>query len=347
MHGVGVRAGAWNLTSGSISLVAAEVFTSHLRQHRHVAPSDFVQLRHCSQHMHWSLISFNSSQGIDNPFHEFRVQCTWVWAVHQYQTQGAAKQLQPQHAHPSRGSIPQHNFPAEGLQAGLRSPVPELGILNGVRAQHKNQKEPKVSLKFGTGAGVMAIWEVALAPSSFLDTNGFASSAPFRTINATVASYDTGLQQWICKPLMFPWFNHREDDRCLIVALPVVAFIEMLTKSVVSRATTATSTGCVQHGLSRNTPFSRWPKTQHTAVEHRGAQWKQDHRYWEASYKNKAFIIVIQETHCTTADKLVIPNFSLGVSVLSRNHGLATFVHERLEWSMISLQNNQRLSGCV
>jgi len=50
--------------------------------------------------------------------------------------------------------------------------------------------------------------------------------------------------------------------------------------------------------------------------------------------KNKAFLIVLQETHCTTADKLVIPNFSLAGSVLSRNHGLATFVHELLEWSL-------------
>ena len=28
----------------------------------------------------------------------------------------------------------------------------------------------------------------------------------------------------------------------------------------------------------------------------------------QLAYKNKAFIIVLQETHCTTADKLVIPN---------------------------------------
>jgi len=52
-------------------------------------------------------------------------------------------------------------------------------------------------------------------------------------------------------------------------------------------------------------------------------------------YRNKAFIIVLQQTHCTTADKLVIPNFSLAGSVLSRNHGLATFVHEQLEWSLV------------
>jgi len=33
-----------------------------------------------------------------------------------------------------------------------------------------------------------------------------------------------------------------------------------------------------------------------------------------------------------TEDKLVIPYFSLAGSVLSRNHGLATFVHKWLEW---------------
>ena len=45
-----------------------------------------------------------------------------------------------------------------GLQAGLQSPEPELGILNGIGAQIKNQKNPEVSLKFMTGAGVMTIW---------------------------------------------------------------------------------------------------------------------------------------------------------------------------------------------
>jgi len=55
----------------------------------------------------------------------------------------------------------------------------------------------------------------------------------------------------------------------------------------------------------------------------------------QLAYKNKAFIIVKQETHCTIADKLVIPSFSLAGSVLSRNHSPSTFVHERLEWSLV------------
>jgi len=39
----------------------------------------------------------------------------------------------------------------------------------------------------------------------------------------------------------------------------------------------------------------------------------------ELAYKNKALAIVLQETYCTTADKLVITNFSLAESVLRRN----------------------------
>jgi len=39
----------------------------------------------------------------------------------------------------------------------------------------------------------------------------------------------------------------------------------------------------------------------------------------QLAYKNKAFIIVLQVTHCTTADKLVIPNFSPAGSVLMIN----------------------------
>ena len=49
---------------------------------------------------------------------------------------------------------------------------------------------------------------------------------------------------------------NREEDRCLHVALHVAAFLEILTKSVNSRATAATRTGCVRHGVGHQTPFS-------------------------------------------------------------------------------------------
>jgi len=42
------------------------------------------------------------------------------------------------------------------------------------------------------------------------------------------------------------------------VALPIAAFLEMLTKPVTLRATTVTRAGCVRCRLGRNTPFSRF-----------------------------------------------------------------------------------------
>jgi len=61
----------------------------------------------------------------------------------------------------------------------------------------------------------------------------------------------------------------------------------------------------------------------------------------QLAFKSKAFIIVLQETHCITADKLVIPNLSLAGSILCRNHGLDMFVHERLEWSLVDQSPDQ------
>ena len=47
-----------------------------------------------------------------------------------------------------------------------------------------------------------------------------------------------------------------------------------------------------------------------------------------------AFVILLQETHCTSAEKLVLSNYQLAGFSLSRKHGLATFVHERLKWTL-------------
>ena len=64
--------------------------------------------------------------------------------------------------------------------------------------------------------------------------------------------------------------------------------------------------------------------------------------------KLEALVILLQETHCTSAEKLAIPNFDLAGSSLSRKHGLATFVHERLKWILFNQSTlHQRLSGCA
>ena len=43
----------------------------------------------------------------------------------------------------------------------------------------------------------------------------------------------------------------------------------------------------------------------------------------------------MQETHCTHAEKLVLLNYQLAGSSLSWKHGLATFVHERLRYTLL------------
>ena len=110
------------------------------------------------------------------------------------------------------------------------------------------------------------------------------------------------------------------------------------------RATTATRAGCVHRGMGQTTPFSGRGSRNAAEDDPRpnilqlNTEWLTDNKIsviGQLPCKNKAFIIVIQETHCKTADKLIIHNFSLAGSVLSRNHGLATFIHERLEWSLV------------
>ena len=51
--------------------------------------------------------------------------------------------------------------------------------------------------------------------------------------------------------------------------------------------------------------------------------------------QSETLVILLQETHCTDAEKLVLPNYQLAGSSLSRKHGLATFVHERLRYTLL------------
>ena len=51
--------------------------------------------------------------------------------------------------------------------------------------------------------------------------------------------------------------------------------------------------------------------------------------------QSEALFILLQETHCTDAEKLVPPNYQLAGSSLNRKHGLATFVRERLRYTLL------------
>ena len=52
--------------------------------------------------------------------------------------------------------------------------------------------------------------------------------------------------------------------------------------------------------------------------------------------QREALVILLQESHCTSADRLVLPDYQLAGFSLSRKHGLASFVHERLKWTLFS-----------
>ena len=49
----------------------------------------------------------------------------------------------------------------------------------------------------------------------------------------------------------------------------------------------------------------------------------------------EALVILLQETLCTNAEKLVLSSFQPAGSSLSRKHGIATFVDERLRYTLL------------
>ena len=51
--------------------------------------------------------------------------------------------------------------------------------------------------------------------------------------------------------------------------------------------------------------------------------------------QSEALVILLQETHCTDAEKLVLPNYQLAGPFLSRKHGLAMFVHKRPRYTLL------------
>jgi len=95
------------------------------------------------------------------------------------------------------------------------------------------------------------------------------------------------------------------------------------TKPVDTRATIATRAGCFWCGLGRNTPFHRRDSISSAEDDRRSSILQLNTENLTVSRisiieqlacKNKAVVIILQGTHCTTADKLVTPNFSLWIS---------------------------------
>jgi len=62
---------------------------------------------------------------------------------------------------------------------------------------------------------------------------------------------------------------------------------------------------------------------------------KQDQRYRAASLQEQGIRHRPSGDPLHNCKQVVITNFSPAGSVLSRNHGLATIAHERLEWTLV------------
>ena len=55
----------------------------------------------------------------------------------------------------------------------------------------------------------------------------------------------------------------------------------------------------------------------------------------QLAVQHEALAILLQKTHCTSSEKLILPSFALARFSLSRKHSLATFVHEQLKYTFL------------
>ena len=63
--------------------------------------------------------------------------------------------------------------------------------------------------------------------------------------------------------------------------------------------------------------------------------------------RHRALFILLRETHCTTPNQLVIPNFTLAGWTMSWKYGLATFVHEGFGWTLADQSLDGSVVGCL
>ena len=87
--------------------------------------------------------------------------------------------------------------------------------------------------------------------------------------------------------------------------------------------------------LGKNCPFHKFRRPTILQLNIKGLTASKMNVLHHLAMQSEALSILLQETHCTDAEKLVLPNYQLAGSSLSRKHGLATFVHERLRYTLL------------
>ena len=69
--------------------------------------------------------------------------------------------------------------------------------------------------------------------------------------------------------------------------------------------------------------------------------------YYLALQSEALVILLLQKTHCTNAEKLVLPSYQLAGSSLCRKHGLATFVHEQRRYTLFDQSPPTPMIECL
>ena len=68
---------------------------------------------------------------------------------------------------------------------------------------------------------------------------------------------------------------------------------------------------------------------------------------WHLAAQRESLVILLQETHSTSAQRSALPDYQLAGFSLSRKHGLATFAHKRLKSTLFdqspSISKTERL----
>ena len=76
-------------------------------------------------------------------------------------------------------------------------------------------------------------------------------------------------------------------------------------------------------------------KTHYFPAEQRRPHCKKMDVLYYLALQFEALVILLQDIHCTNVEKLVHLGYQLAGSFLSRKHGLATFVHEQLRYTLL------------
>ena len=152
------------------------------------------------------------------------------------------------------------------------------------------------------------------------------------------------------------------DGRCFLVAwsvsTPVLRTLMTNRNQICPNGRASTITDVPARPCKCQTPFSgRGDASKHIVNKFRrpailqlnieGLTASKSSVLYHLAAQREALVILHQKTHCTSAHRLVLPNYQLAGFSLSRRHGLATFVHEPMKWTLFHQSTSETECLCV